>query len=88
MAGLDRWDFDIFGVETMTNGKPLVVITIAALRSLGLLKKIGIDEGKLAGYLQRVQDNYLKSNPFHNAVHASDVVQTCSYFLRRGGLIK
>uniref|UniRef100_A0A7S3GJU2 Phosphodiesterase n=1 Tax=Palpitomonas bilix TaxID=652834 RepID=A0A7S3GJU2_9EUKA len=88
MSELDKWDFDIFGVEQMTSAQPLVAITMAALRSFNIVKKIGMDEGKLAGFIQRVQENYIKSNPFHNAVHASDVVQTSFFFLRKGGLYK
>jgi hypothetical protein len=40
----------------------------------------------LPRFLRTVEEGYL-DNPYHNCIHASDVLQTMHVLLRRGGLV-
>ena len=53
------------------------------IRRLGLLERLRIPVETLANFLDVVEARYHASNPFHNALHATDTLFTLQYFLRR-----
>ena len=73
LAKMDKWDFDVFALQEVTNGHALVVGGMHLMTSLGVLDKIPIPKDKLATYLLNIERGYVPTNPFHNAVHATDV---------------
>ena len=79
---MEQWDFDVFELHEMTNGHPLVVGGMHLMMSMGVLDKIPIPKDRLANYLLNIERGYVSTNPFHNAVHASDVMFTTNYFLQ------
>lgn len=46
------------------------------------LDKLGIPRPRLANFLGAIERGYHVTNPFHNALHASDVMFTARYFLQ------
>ena len=52
-----------------------------------LIDKFNLDEVKLANFLMRVEDGY-PNNPYHNRIHAADVLQSLNVLLCRGGLMQ
>ena len=44
-----------------------------------------IRQKTLCNYLRAVEGDYKSENPYHNNIHASDVVQTLHVFIQRGG---
>ena len=85
MAVLDKmesWDFDVFALQEATNGHGLVVGGVHLMTSMGVLDKIPVPKDKLATFLQNIERGYVPTNPFHNAVHAADVMFTTNYFLQ------
>ena len=107
---LKKWDYDIFRLNELTDGHPLVLMGWAVLgaphsqramaKSCDLLESIDDEEfrqgynfveselkipmEKLCLYLRLVEDNY-RENPYHNAVHAADVVQTLNALIQMAG---
>ena len=47
------------------------------------LEQVPVSREKLCNYLAAIESGYIASNPFHNAVHATDVMFTLHYFLQR-----
>jgi hypothetical protein len=82
LAKMDSWDFDVFALNELTNGHGLVVGGIYLLQTMGVLDKIPIPKDKLANYLLNIERGYVATNPFHNAVHATDVMFTTMYFYK------
>ena len=41
----------------------------------------------LSRWLLCIEDGYYEDNPYHNAIHAADVLQTFHVLLMRGGLV-
>jgi len=52
-----------------------------------LIDRFQLDEVKLAHFLMRVEDGY-PMNPYHNRIHAADVLQSLNVLLCRGGLMQ
>lgn len=108
---LKDWDYDIFELDEMTDGHPLVLMSWAVLGSphsqRALAKACGMLEAcadsdflegynfveaemklpleKLSHYLRLIEDNYRIGNPYHNAIHAADVVQTLNALIQMAG---
>ena len=94
---LKSWDFDIFRLNEITNGQPLLFLGWAVLsspfaqqamaRDIGVpvpdasqgypfVQEISIPAEKLCNYLRAISNDYNSVNPYHNAIHAADVMQT------------
>lgn len=72
---LDRWAFDIFVLHALVKGRTLEVVSLALLQRLGLIEELQLPPAKVCSFLRAVTRAY-RSNPYHSALHAADVVQT------------
>lgn len=81
LKNMDTWNFDVFEVANLTGGKPLFFVGTALFKKYNLINKFHIDRAKLSNFLNVIEAGYLKTNPYHNSVHASDVARTAHYFL-------
>ncbi|XP_071954007.1 3',5'-cyclic-AMP phosphodiesterase 4C-like isoform X2 [Antedon mediterranea] len=86
MENVEKWSFDIFKVNELTNCRPLTVVTYNLLQERGLLKTFQIPGKTLVTYLMTLEDHYKKNIKYHNQVHAADVVQSINYLLRAPAL--
>ena len=77
---IGNWDIDIFKIDTMAHGFPLVAVTYVILQTHDLFKKCKIEEGTFLNYIAEVESAY-RDNPYHNSVHAADVVFNANYLL-------
>jgi len=81
LKGMDTWNFDVFDVANLTSGKPLFFVGTALFKKYNLIQTFRIDRQKLSSFLNVIENGYLKTNPYHNGIHASDVARTVHYFL-------
>jgi hypothetical protein len=58
-------------------------VTAAVCRSVDT--QCGLDEGRLARWLVRLEQGY-PPNPYHNRTHAADVTRNLHVLLTRGGM--
>eukprot|EP00286_Rhodomonas_abbreviata_P008733 CAMPEP_0181332978 /NCGR_PEP_ID=MMETSP1101-20121128/25405_1 /TAXON_ID=46948 /ORGANISM="Rhodomonas abbreviata, Strain Caron Lab Isolate" /LENGTH=616 /DNA_ID=CAMNT_0023442705 /DNA_START=91 /DNA_END=1937 /DNA_ORIENTATION=- len=86
LDGLDSWNFDIWRLSEVTGNRELEVVGWNVMHDWGLVKKFGIEVDTLKNWLAHVQTSYHRSNHFHNATHASDVLQTVHYILKTAKL--
>ncbi|KAH3756925.1 3',5'-cyclic-nucleotide phosphodiesterase regA [Pelomyxa schiedti] len=74
---MDEWGFSAFEYAP---DQILGKLVPSIFRRHGLFNKFNIDEGTLMSWLDGVTRGYL-SNPYHNVVHAADVLQACHVML-------
>lgn len=96
---IDDWDYNVFSVQsqmsgddtvtlsTQPRGGSLLVTGFALMFRHGLMQKFKIDERILLNWLSVVESGY-HGNPYHNSMHAADVLHITHYILSKGGLIK
>lgn len=97
---LNDWDYNVFSIydalevsdETGTatplpHGGPLFMTMYALLCKNRLLHKFGIDEQVALNWISAVEAGY-HNNPYHNSIHAADVLHITHYILSEGGLAK
>ncbi|EFJ53060.1 3'5'-cyclic nucleotide phosphodiesterase, partial [Volvox carteri f. nagariensis] len=69
------WQFDTWGLQAATGGHALSALGFYIIQREGLIKAFRIQPVTLARLLRQVEAGYM-DNPYHNAVHAADVLQT------------
>jgi len=62
------------------------VLCYFLLEEHGVIENFALDRAKLLAWLSRVEEGYIASNPYHNALHAADVTANMDYFLRQPNL--
>eukprot|EP00898_Chlorokybus_atmophyticus_P008846 jgi/Chlat1/8963/Chrsp94S08256 len=82
-AGL--WDFEVFQLAALTNGKPLSTMGMMLMDRHGLISRMSLNEQKLLNFFHAVEQGMPK-NPYHNATHLADVMSNMFHMLAFGGL--
>ncbi|OMJ95118.1 hypothetical protein SteCoe_1661 [Stentor coeruleus] len=69
----NNWNFNTFDFNDKTNKSPISVIGKYSFKLYNLIDTFNISELKINFFLNDLQTNY-KENPYHNAIHAADVL--------------
>mmetsp|Transcript_13727 Transcript_13727/g.26921 ORF Transcript_13727/g.26921 Transcript_13727/m.26921 type:complete len:864 (+) Transcript_13727:89-2680(+) len=83
LAKVGTWDdFDVFAVDEASDGNSLLVISTHIMQITGLMKSCGVSTRAFVEFVSEIQDGYIRDNPYHNSVHAADVVHGVSFFMQ------
>lgn len=85
LQSANEWQFDAFALAEATKGHPLSTLAYFLFSKQGLIDHYQLRPTALARFLRRIESGY-RTNPYHNATHASDVLQTMHCIITRGGL--
>ncbi|KAL3310427.1 hypothetical protein Ciccas_011009, partial [Cichlidogyrus casuarinus] len=77
---LSKWGLDVFELAQRTK-YPLTGVTYCIFRSRNLLEKFSIPPWNLIKYMMLVEEHYNSRVPYHNSIHAADVVQSTHVLL-------
>lgn len=89
ISTLTTWEFNPFVFGNANNGTSASQIPLLALATRDLVshhrlhQSVQIDIGKLLKWLTLINNGYRSSNPYHNAMHALDVLQAEGWFLNQ-----
>lgn len=75
-----RWDFDVFAYERRNPGRCLEVVFMELLEYFGLIISLKLDPDICRKYIKAIEGGY-RDNPYHNHVHAADVLQSVGAIL-------
>eukprot|EP00210_Caulerpa_lentillifera_P008559 g8164.t1 len=79
---VDSWDnFDVFELENITSGHPLEVLFMDLLEKFNLISNLKLDKEKCKKYCRKIESLYNQANPYHNRIHAADVLQSVAVML-------
>ena len=77
---IDYWNFPIFELDELTKGHALYFVALAIFHRRHFFTYFDIDPDAFRRFLLVIEANY-QPNPYHNATHAADVLQTNHYML-------
>lgn len=77
---LDSWSFDIFAFERVACGTPLHLMLRLLFLKHGFYELFEFDINMVDRFAKEIERLY-PTNPYHNSMHAADVVQACHVFL-------
>jgi hypothetical protein len=80
MDSIFGWQFDVFLLDKHVANQSLVFLSMEAVRRLRLPLDILPQSQAFNSFMKDIQSGYV-DNPYHNRLHAADVVQTCGHFL-------
>ncbi|CAB3987038.1 cAMP-specific 3, 5 -cyclic phosphodiesterase 4C-like isoform X3 [Paramuricea clavata] len=84
LEAVHKWDFDVFKLHNITNGRPLAAVTYTILQARDLMRIFKIKPMTFINYITLIENHYFKDVPFHNSTHSSDVVQSAHVLLSAG----
>lgn len=74
------WNVNMFELNDKSENQPILYLGRFAFEMYNLLSTFKIPEVKLADFLQELQSRY-KPNPYHNAIHAADILASGLYII-------
>jgi 3',5'-cyclic-nucleotide phosphodiesterase len=96
---IDEWDYDVFSIQQQMSGDDnstlamqerggsLLITAYALMFRHNMMRKFKIDEKIMLNWISCVEAGY-HGNPYHNSMHAADVLHITHFILSKGGLIK
>ncbi|VDN95988.1 unnamed protein product [Rodentolepis nana] len=81
-ASLDSWNINMFDIDSLSGQHALTVVTYRVFSKRGLFQTFGINPSTFVTYMLRLEAAYHSSNPYHNHIHAADVVQAVHVLLQ------
>ncbi|GMH44924.1 hypothetical protein BSKO_12881 [Bryopsis sp. KO-2023] len=81
----EHWTWDAFELTEATQGCPCSTLAFWTLKKSGLISHFQLDEVKLSRFLRRIEEGY-PENPYHNRLHACDVLQSLHMVMVKGGI--
>ncbi|CAF4023322.1 unnamed protein product [Adineta steineri] len=85
---INEWTFDVFSVNEFTSGQCLRYVGFELMQRYNLPNKLHISITALNNFLEQMESGYSKyRNPYHNLIHAADVLQTTYQIIYNSGLM-
>ncbi|OQR94683.1 cAMP-specific 3',5'-cyclic phosphodiesterase [Achlya hypogyna] len=75
---LDGWNLDVLSLEC--HGHPVLFMGMAVFEQHHLYDLVKVDVVALKNFLLSIDEGYLR-NPYHNAFHAADVINSVNYLI-------
>lgn len=80
LSTIEQWNFDIFALSEITNGWTLTVLGYFLFKRCGLIESLNLPVDKFSRFLMRLERGYHDDLPYHNSIHAADVLHAIHYF--------
>jgi len=84
---VDHWQFNAFLLDRLTGGHCLPSICVHILFKSGLLRHFCMEPTEVLNFFRLVERGYHAGNPYHNALHASDVTQAMYVYCRQAAIL-
>jgi len=81
LSCIEEWNFAVFEFVELCDHLSLSLLMLSICRSRSMLSTLQIPSEQLICYMNLVDINY-KDNPYHNHIHAADVLLNMFYFMR------
>eukprot|EP00457_Paulinella_chromatophora_P000269 gb/GEZN01000269.1/.p1 GENE.gb/GEZN01000269.1/~~gb/GEZN01000269.1/.p1 ORF type:complete len:1649 (-),score=281.41 gb/GEZN01000269.1/:153-5099(-) len=78
---LPVWDLDIFGFHRCTGGHSLYAALHHAFSALRFYDKFNLSRAVLGRFILAIEEGYNDDLPYHNSIHAADVLLNVYYLL-------
>ncbi|GFH26406.1 3'5'-cyclic nucleotide phosphodiesterase [Haematococcus lacustris] len=85
-AAYSSWTYDSFALAAASQGHPLSALLYFLLHRSGLMTRFRLNSLMTARFARALEAGY-QDQPYHNKIHAADVLQTLHVVLTRGGLV-
>lgn len=82
-------NFSVLDAEKVIGrDKVLPLIAFHIFQQHNIFETTPIDENAFVSFVSHIRKGYVKENPYHNDLHAADVLQMCHFMVSTGGIQK
>ena len=81
LSSINEWNFSVFEFVNICGHNSLSLLMTTICTSRSILSALNVPMDTLINYMNLVDVNY-KNNPYHNNIHAADVLLNVYYFMR------
>ncbi|CAK4073529.1 unnamed protein product [Aphanomyces euteiches] len=85
LTKISTWSFNVLELSKLHFDEVLLIVGCACFDAQNMCNHFSIPPATLRAFFVGIQNKYLL-NPYHNAEHAADVMQSMHHFLTLGGL--
>ncbi|GAB5358035.1 hypothetical protein AAMO2058_000424200 [Amorphochlora amoebiformis] len=79
---VDSWDnMNIWKLNDVSDGRPLTVLVLKLCEKEDLFARCHVNKWTMGRFITKIEDGY-HDIPYHNKIHAADVVQSVHFFLQ------
>ncbi len=82
---IDTFEFNIFDLDRLIQKKCLFYTLNQVLNKYGFIKELLIEK-KYINFVNEITSGYNRKVPYHNDMHATDVLQTVHIIIEKGKL--
>jgi hypothetical protein len=86
IGDLSDWNLNMFKINKLTNGSPLVTISWCIFKKHNLLSAMKINPNTFVKYMGRIESAY-ESHPYHSNIHGADVLHGLHYMMNTLGFM-
>lgn len=79
------WDMDVFHLNVVTGNSPLVAAAYHVFKSRDLFSEMKVVPSVFLNFIRIIESKYCL-NPYHNAIHAADVLLATNHLLKAKAL--
>lgn len=80
---IENFDFNVFDVEKLVGKKTLHFCSNEIFELLNFFEDL-IDEAVFKRFINEIEKGYYRESPYHNDIHAADVLQTTYLIMEKG----
>lgn len=84
---IDKWNFDVFVLSKLLGNHAMLTTAWALFQKHDLFREFKVPTDVFNNFFREVQDNY-QMNPYHNALHACDVMQITHAIIMNGNMLE
>lgn len=85
---ITKWRFDAFKFYDICGSQIISCMIFKLFNSYDITSKFEVPLASLKSFCTAIYEGYSSSNPYHNAIHAVDVIHRFNYFILSGNLMK
>jgi hypothetical protein len=82
---VDTFEFNIFDLDRLIQKKSLYYVLNHSLNKYGFIKELLVEK-KYINFVNEITAGYNRKIPYHNDMHATDVLQTVHLLIAKGNL--
>jgi len=83
LSSINEWNFSVFEFVEVCGNFSLSLLMCSICKTREMLGSLNVPMPALVAYMNLVDVNY-KDNPYHNDIHAADVLLNMYYFMKSG----
>ena len=86
LSTIGDWGLNVFSLDQLAAGRPVTALALRIMERCDLMKRLKIDPLICVRFFMAAENDYSRAVPYHNHLHAADVLHSCFCLLESPGV--